>query len=131
MAVPVKIFNASSQTITVMVNQGQQFTVLGTGAAQDWAPQTQAYGTGPSYSMGAPAPNVIGNSGRNILECFVVGCSVGGPVALELPRDYPVGSVQIFIFFATVQRATWVVLTDGRICAQQMTSLIEGEAPPE
>jgi hypothetical protein len=44
MAVPVNIFNASPQSLTVMVNQGSQFSVPGTGPAQNWAPQAQASG---------------------------------------------------------------------------------------
>ncbi len=129
MAVPVALFNASSQTITVTVNNGSQTTVSGTGAAQNWQPQTQASGTGPTYSPGYPAPNVVGNLGQNQVTAYVAGVPVGGgPFMFSLPSSYPVGSVQMYLFFSSVQSATWLVLTDGKICAQQ---IISGPAPSE
>ena len=132
MAVPVTVFNASSQTIAVTVNQGSQFTVLGTGAAQNWAPQPQRSGAGPSFSPGYPAPNVIGNAAPNVIQAYVSGSPIGGgPFTFSLPQYYPVGSVQIFLFFATVQSATLVVLTDGTLAARQIINAMEGEAPPE
>jgi hypothetical protein len=129
MAVPVAIFNASSQTIAVTVNNGSQTSVNGTGATQNWVPQTQAAGTGPTYSPGYPAPNVVGNLGQNQITAFVNGVPVGGgPFFFSLPSNYPVGSVQLYLFFATVQSASWMILTDGKICAQQT---IMGPAPAE
>jgi hypothetical protein len=117
MAGSVALFNASSQTITISVNNGPQVTVNGTGATQGWQPQTQSSGTGPSYSPGQPAPNVVGLQGRNMLQAFVNGAPVGdGPFMFSLPNNYPVGSVQISLFFATVQRASWMILTDGMVC---------------
>lgn len=127
MAVPVAIFNASTQTITVTVNQGPQITVNGTAAAQSWQPQTQASGQGPTYSPGYPAPNVVGNLGSNQVTAAVNGVPIGGgPFTFSLPTTYPVGSVQLYLFFKTVQSASWLVLTDGMICAQQVMS---GPAP--
>lgn len=120
MAVPVSIFNASSESITVTVNQGSQVPVPGTGGAQNWQPQTQASGSGPGYSSGNAAPNVIGNLGTNTVQAFVNGSPIGGgPFVFSLPSNYPVGSVQLYVFFATVQSVSWLILTDGMVCAQQ------------
>jgi hypothetical protein len=129
MAIPVAIFNASSQKIAVTVNNGSQTSVSGTGPSQNWVPQTQASGTGPTYSPGYPAPNVVGNLGQNQVTAFVDGVPVGGgPFYFSLPNGYPVGSVQMYLFFASVQSASWLILTDGKICAQQT---IMGPAPAE
>jgi hypothetical protein len=127
MAVSVAIFNASSQTITVTVNNGAQVTVNGTGAAQSWQPQTQASGAGPTYSPSYPQPGVVGNHGTNQVTAYVNGVPVGGgPFSFSLPTNYPVGSVQLYLFFQTVQSASWLVLTDGKVCRQQTMS---GPAP--
>ena len=120
MAVTVAIFNGSSQAITVSVNNGSQVTIRGTGGAQSWQPQTQASGTGPTYSTNYAQPNVIGNLGTNQVMAYVSGLPVGGgPFSFSLPSHYPVGSVQMYLFFQSVQSASWLVLTDGKICAQQ------------
>jgi hypothetical protein len=123
MAVPVAVFNASSQAITITVNNGAQFSVAGTGPTQSWVPQTQASGTGPTYSPGYPAQNVVGNLGANQITAAVAGVPIGGgPFSFSLPNSYPVGSVQLYLFFQNVQSASWLVLTDGKICAQQIMS---------
>jgi hypothetical protein len=121
--VPVALFNASSQAITITVNQGSQVPVPATGPSLAWQPQTQASGTGPTYSTGYPAPNVLGSLLTNQVQAFVGGSPIGGgPFSFSLPNNYPVTSVQLYLFFATVQSASWLVLTDGKICAQQMVS---------
>jgi hypothetical protein len=121
--VPVSLFNASSQSVTFTVNQGVQVAVSGTGPSLNWQPQTQASGTGPTYSPGYPAQNVVGNLGVNQVQAFVKGSPIGGgPFSFSLPSNYPVNSVQMYLFFANVQSASWLILTDGMICAQQMGS---------
>ena len=123
MAVPVTLINASSQSITLTVNNGPQIQIPGTGPSLNWAPQTQPPGSGPNYSPGYPAPNVIGNLGQNQLMAFVNGVPIGGsPFVFSLPTFYPVSSVQVYLLFSNVQSASWLVLTDGRLCAQQVIS---------
>lgn len=131
MAVPVSVFNASQQSIAVSVNQGPQFTVPGTGPAQNWAPQTQPAGTGPGYTPGYPGPNVIGNAGQNILQAYVAGTPIGGPFMFALPQHRPVSSVQIYIAFASVQSATLIVLADGALVSQQVQGGALAEGAPE
>jgi hypothetical protein len=132
MAATVSVFNASQQTIAVSVNQGPQFTVPGTGPAQNWAPQAQAYGAGPSYSPGYPALNQLGSDAPNTIVFYVGGYPVGGgPVTFSLPARYPIMSVQIYVFFSAGQGGTLAVLTDGQLCAQQVLGGVTGEAPPE
>ena len=119
----VQVFNASSQSIMLMVNQGPQFAIAGTGASLNWVPQVPTTG-GPTYTSGNAAPNVIGNLGTNTVTAYVSGSPIGGgPFTFSLPTNYPVGSVQLYLFFASVQSATWMVLTDGMICAQQVVSM--------
>jgi hypothetical protein len=55
----------------------------------------------------------------------------GGPFQFSLPTSYPINSIQIFVFFATVQSATLVVLTDGMLAACQVLRGTEGEEPSE
>lgn len=119
----VQIFNSSSQTVTITVNQGAQFTVNGTGPSASWVPQSPTSG-GPTYTAGNAAPNVIGGQSSNSVQAFVNGTTIGGgPFSFTLPTTYPYGSVQLYLFFATVQSATWLVLTDGMIVAQQTVSM--------
>ena len=99
MDVPVSIFNASSFSITVRVNNGEPVPIAGTSAAQNWQPQTQAPGTGPTYSPHYPAINVIGNVGHNNALAFVNGLPVGeDQFGFWLPRGYQIHSVQIYFF---------------------------------
>jgi hypothetical protein len=119
MAVSIAIFNAGMQSVTVIVNNGPQTLIPGTSPAQNWQPQTQAPGTGPSYSPGYPAPNVLGNAGPNQVQVYVAGSPIGGrPFQFSLPNNFPIGSVQIYLFFSNERNTSWLVLADGAICAQ-------------
>src|SRR5579863_2843915 len=71
MAVEVALFNTSSQTILFVVNNGPQCAVAGTGAPVGWQPQTQAPGTGPTYSPNYPQPNVVGQCGMNQIAAYI------------------------------------------------------------
>jgi hypothetical protein len=122
MAFPVALFNASSQSIQFTVNNGRQVSVNGTGPSQNWQPQTQAPGTGPTYSPSYPSQNVLG-PGMNLIMAYVNGMPIGdGPFQCPVPTYRQVSSVQIYIFFASMQSATWVVLTDGIISTHQAVS---------
>jgi len=130
MAVSVSLFNTSSQTILFIVNNGQQCAVAGTGAWVGWQPQTQAPGTGPTYSTNYPQPNVLGQNGINQVIAYVSGTPVGGaPFNFSLPSNYPVSSVQIYLSIQSAQSATWVAMTDGIVCAQQTISPWSGSGP--
>jgi hypothetical protein len=121
LAVSVMLFNASSLVIAISVNQGPQIAVPPTGASLDWAPQNQDPDLGPKYAPGFPAPNVIGNKGVDVLAAKIAGVPVGGtPFQFSLPADQPVGSVQIYVFFASVQSCSWLAVVDGKPIAQQM-----------
>lgn len=120
MPVPVAIFNTSSQSIAVTVNNGPQIAVSGTGPAQNWAPQTQAPGTGPTYSRSYPQPNELGNQGQNQVLAFVNGMPAGDPIVFSLPNNYPVGSVQMYLTLNRDQTASWLILADGNVCARQV-----------
>jgi hypothetical protein len=112
------------------VNYGPHCAIAGTGAWLGWQPQTQTPGTGPTYSPGYPEPNVVGNTGMNQVEANVAGTPIGGgPFKFYLPTNYPVNSVQIYLSIQSVQSATWVVLTDGIICAQQIINPWSGTSP--
>ncbi|HKF45844.1 MAG TPA: hypothetical protein VKB38_00705 [Terracidiphilus sp.] len=119
MGVPVALFNASTQAITVDVNNGPRTLIHATGESENWLPQTQYPGTGPGYSQGYAAPNVIGNLGQNYIAAFVGGVQFGHSFVFSLPTNYPVHSVQIYFFSGTGKSASWSVLTDGVLCAQQ------------
>ena len=95
-----------------------------------WQPQTQAPGTGPTYSPNYPQPNVVGNQGMNQIAAYVSGSPIGGShFSFSLPINYPVSSVQIYLSIQSVQSVTWVVLTDGIVCAQQITNPWSGSSP--
>jgi hypothetical protein len=128
MAVSVMLFNASSLVIAISVNQGPQIAVPPTGASLDWAPQNQDPDLGPEYAPGFPAPNVIGNAGVNVLAAKIAGVPVGGmPFQFAIPAGQPVGSVQIYVFFATVQSCSWLAVVDGKPITQQMN--LAGDVP--
>lgn len=124
MAFPVALFNVSRETIQFEVNNGPQVTVMGTGP-EKWQPQTQEPCTGPTYSRSYPSRNVLG-PGMNLITAYVNGRPIGGgPFQCPVPTYRQVSSVQIYFFLASVQSATWVVLTDGVICAHEVVSGLE------
>lgn len=121
MAISVLLFNASSLVISVTVNQGPQIAVPPTGVGLNWAPQRQNPSNGPAYTPGLPAPNAIGNTGTNILTALIDGVPVGGsPLEFTVPPDYPVGSLQIYLLFASIQNGSWLVLADGKPIEQRI-----------
>jgi hypothetical protein len=130
MAVEVALFNTSSQTILFVINNGPQCAVAGTGTPGGWQPQTQAPRIGPTYSPGYPQPNMVGNLGLNQITAYVSGGPIGGAhFSFSLPTSHPVSSVQIYLFIQPFQSVTWVVLTDGRVCAQQIANPWSGSSP--
>jgi len=122
MAVPVAVFNAGSQSVSVTVNQGPQIPVGPTGPSFDWAPQPQRPGLGPTYAPGNPAPNVIGNVGSNSVQAFVADVPIGGGAfQFSISSGDPVRSIQLYFFFADVQNTSWLALIDGKPLAQRVT----------
>jgi hypothetical protein len=124
----VVLYNASTLPISITTNQGTQIPVTPTSANLNWAPQRQDPKLGPTYAPGFPAPNVIGNAGVNVLEAQLLGVPIGGtPFKFSIPAGDPVGSVQIYVFFSSVQSCSWLALVDGKPIAQQ--SLLAGDIP--
>jgi hypothetical protein len=124
MAVAVTLFNASSLEISVSVNLGPQIAIPPTSDFENWAPQSQDPDDGPSYVSGMPAPNALGNSAPNQIQAYVSGSPVAvGPFNFSIPAGKPFGSIQIYVFFLTVQACSWLALMDGKPFAQVMNSI--------
>lgn len=119
MAVIVTLFNASSTALSVTVNQGAQMGLAATGPEYDWSPYPQDSTPVPTFTPGNPAPDVIGCGSPNRMTAFLAGVPVAGPAfQFTIPEGYPVGSIQIYVFFATVQHCSWMALADGKTLAQ-------------
>lgn len=120
MAVSVQVFNASALGISVVVNQGTLFTVAATSSSASWVPSTPTSG-GPTWTPGYPSPNVLGQNAPNTISASVSGTTLGSPLTFSLPNSQ-FTSVQLYVFFATMSSATWMVLVDGSVVAQQTVS---------
>jgi hypothetical protein len=56
----------------------------------------------------------------NQIAAYLSGSPIGGGhFSFSLPSNYPISSVQIYLSIQSLQSVTWVVLTDGIVCAQQ------------
>lgn len=119
MSIGVTLFNACSTALSVTLNQGNQMALAATSAEYDWAPYPQDSTPVPTFTRGNPAPNVIGCGSPNSLSAFVNGVPEGGPpFQFTIPTEYPLTSIQIYVFFKSVQQCSWVALADGKIIAQ-------------
>jgi hypothetical protein len=119
----IALFNASSRAISFSVNQGGQISVAATGASTNWAPMRQNPAGPPTYATGWPAPNVIGNLGVNSIQAYVAGVAVSTPpFQFSIPAETPVGSVEIYTFFLSVQTCSWLALIDGKPFAQMIVT---------
>jgi hypothetical protein len=124
----VVLYNASTLAISITANQGQQIPVPPTSGNLNWAPQRQDPKLGPTYASGYPAPNVIGNAGVNSLQAQLLGVPIGGaPFQFSIPTGDPVGSIQIYLFFASIQSCSWMALVDGKPIAEQLS--LAGDIP--
>lgn len=122
MAVSVQVFNASALPLTITVNQGTSFSVAATGASNNWAPSTPTSG-GPTWTAGFPSHNVLGQGADNTISASVTGTVIGSALTFRLP-DTQFTSIQLYIFFATMSSATWMVLVDGSVVKQQTVSVL-------
>ncbi len=124
MSVSVAIFNASTQAISVSVNLGPQIPLGQSGPDVDWAPAPQTPGL-PTYQPGNPAPNVLGNLGANIMQAYLGNVPIGGtPFQFSIPSGTTIGSIQIYLFFETVQTASWLALEDGKPFAERVITSV-------
>lgn len=125
MAVSVTIFNASSLNLLATANQGPRFSLPATGPQFKWAPYPAPSGA-PSYQPGFPQPNVIGNTGVNTMQAYVDGVPIGAaPFQFSIPERTPVGSLQVYFFFATVHSVSWIALIDGKPFAEQVVTTFD------
>ena len=123
MAVGVTLFNASTLVVSLTVNGGPQIPVPPTGASQNWSPQRQNPTNGPTYAPGNPAPNVIGNSAANAIQAYISGVPVqAGHFPFSIPTETLFSSIQIYVFFLSVQSCSWIALIDGKPFAVQFNT---------
>jgi hypothetical protein len=128
-AVSVQVFNASALAITVTVNQGASFSVAATGASTSWVPSTPTSG-GPTWTAGYPSQNVLGQNATNTISASVSGTVIGSALTFTLPNSQ-FTSIQLYVFFATMSSATWMVLVDGSVVTQQTVSALAPAAEHE
>jgi hypothetical protein len=112
MGVPVTLFNTSSLTVQVSVNNGATFAIPAA-SAQDGSPASAPSG-GPSFAYGNPAPNVLA-PGSNRITLSVQG---GSPQQLQvmLSGGAQWNALQLYFFF-NYGGAGYVALNAGQFVA--------------
>jgi hypothetical protein len=117
MAVPVNLFNPSTFQVSVIVNNGSQFAIPGTGSAANWTPQMPP-GGGPGWSN-FPSPGNFGVGNNQV----IVAIQGGSPITLTvgLSSNIQWTSLQLYLF-ATYNNVTWLALESGRVAANGSTS---------
>lgn len=118
--VPVSVFNANTQSVQVVVNNGASFTIDGA-SGPNYTPQLPTKG-GPSFTLGGPAQNTFG-IGQNQVQITPTNSIISNSFTMTLPASINYVSLQLYIFFATVNSVSWVLLQNGQIIAQNESTL--------
>ena len=112
MPVPVNVFNPNQFTIQVSINRGDQVSIPGTSAAQNWQPQLSAQNPW-SFSDNMPGPNTLGGYGGNQI---IISRAGGEPQMLrvDIPR-VQILSLQLYVFLG--EQSSWTLLNNGQAIA--------------
>jgi hypothetical protein len=111
--IPVTVFNSSTNACAILVNNGNQIVIPGTGPAQNWVAQQPNPGQ-LSFSNGYPAPNVLGSMGGNQIQVMINGMPIGSPLHINIPQSGPIFSLQLYIFFSSNSSVSWTLLNNGQ-----------------
>jgi hypothetical protein len=118
-SVPVTVFNANTNQVSISVNTGAPIAINGTGPNANWVPQ-QPSPNPLSYSNGYPAANVFGSLAPNQVSVIVDGVPISQPLQISIPQSGPVFSLQLYIFFNTTSTVSWTMLSGGQPVASGM-----------
>lgn len=107
--VPISVFNASSMSLQVIVNNGNPTSINGTGPAQNWTPQQPSNSW--SFNNGYPSPNQFGFGG-NFIQ--VMAGSMSANFQVSIPQSVQITSLQLYIFLSN-DTASWILLNNGQV----------------
>lgn len=113
----ITLFNTSTRSIQVSVNNGPQLSVAGA-SAPGWTPQVPASG-GLGWSYATPGQNTLA-PGANVLTITPAGSTQPSVATVALPRTLQWGSVQLYVFFNDYSDLSWVVLNNGQFITGNM-----------
>jgi len=119
MAIPVNIFNANNQPITINVNNAVNGISIAAAAGPNWTPAVPA--TNPTFNPGPPASGVLGIGTNSVL---ITPSSWPSPfkASVDLPGSVNRTSCQIYIFFQSYSSCAWIVLNAGQQISQGTTT---------
>ena len=106
----ISIFNANYLPVQMTVNNGTQFSIAAA-AGPNWVPQSPTSGA-PTWSNTTPAQNVIA-PGTNTLNITPSGSITPIVATMVLSQSVMWTSFQLYIFFNSMQDASWIVLNNG------------------
>jgi hypothetical protein len=115
MALPlVYLFNASSNLIYIYTNgaaPNQAISAPGTSPTLLWVPQSPA--TQPTFTN-TPQAGTFG-WGNNTVTVQVAGGTISQAFTISIPQNtqLPMFSVEIYLFYQSVNSVSWMVLGDG------------------
>ena len=112
MIIPVNVYNANTLSMMIGVNAPPSVWIGGTNAGLGWRPQVMlnTFTLNPSA---AASPGVLA-IGANTLALTPQGSPVPNQTQLSLPGSIQWSSVQLYIYFATTDTASWIILNQGQ-----------------
>jgi hypothetical protein len=115
MAIPVNIFNANNQAITINVNNAVSGISVAAAAGPNWTPATPQ--TNPTFNPTPPAQGVLG-IGTNAVLITPSTWPTPFNAQVNLPGSVNWTSCQIYIFFQSASSCSWIVLNNGQVVSQ-------------
>jgi hypothetical protein len=115
MAIPVNIFNANNQQITINVNNATSGFTVAAAAPTAWTPQTPQ--TNPVFNQGPPSVGALG-IGMNSVQITPSTWPTPFNAQVSLPGSVNWTSCQIYIFFLSASSCSWIVLNNGQVVSQ-------------
>lgn len=114
-SVPVNLFNAGPQGVSIMLNAGAPFTIAATGPNLNWAPQQPT--TGPTFSGNNPGPNIFGFGDNQVF--VTVGQSAHAQVfTVTVPNSLNITALEVYMWWGTSSTVNWVAMNGGVMFAQ-------------
>lgn len=106
------LFNTTTSSLDVSINNGPQFQISGAGGPS-YMPQSPM-GGGPGWSPAFPAPNVLA-PGQNLATIFPPG-AMPQNLAIFLPNSVSWQSLQLYLL-SNGSTLGWLALNNGTYVA--------------
>ena len=115
MPTAVNVFNASSHSLSLMINAGDPVKIAATGATQNWLPQ-QPTANAPTFTGGNPAPNAFGYAtveDPNMILVKVADFPGHQTIKLPIPKSPHITALEIYLIGGDAANVNWYALNAG------------------